>query len=74
MRGEAYEGEGADEDYELDEVGDAGVGEEFPEEHEDGLADGDGPDGAVEIAALGAFAEGGAAYAGELAEGSEEED
>jgi len=50
------------------------VGKEFPEEHEDGLADGDGPDGAVEVAALGSFAEGGATDAGKLAEGSEEKD
>ncbi len=74
MRGEAYEGQGGDEDDELGEVGGAGVGEEFPEQHEDGLGEGDGPDGAVEVAALGAFAESGAAYAGEFAEGSEDED
>ena len=59
---------------ELDGVGGAGVGEELPEEHEDGLGDGDGPDGAVEVAALGAFAKGGGSDAREFAEGSEEKD
>jgi hypothetical protein len=72
--GEAYECQNRNEDDELDEVGGVGVGEELPEEHEDGLADGDGPDGAVEVAALGTLAKGGAADAGELAESAEEED
>jgi hypothetical protein len=74
VRGEAYEGEGGEEDEELEGVGGAGVGEEFPEEHEDSLADGDGPDGAVEVAALRALAEGGRFDAGEFAEGSQEKD
>ena len=74
MRGEAYKGERSEEDNELGEVGGAGVGEEFPEQHEDRLADGDGPDGAVEIAALCALAEGGAADAREFAEGAKCED
>ena len=50
------------------------MGEEFPEQHEDGLADGDGPYGAVEVAALRALAEGGRFDAREFAEGSEEKD
>ena len=72
--GQAYEGEDEDEDGELEGVGGAGVGEELPEEHQNGLGDGHGPDGAVEVAALGSLAEGGAADAGEFAEGSEEKD
>ena len=74
MGGEAYEGQGGDEDDELESVGGAGVGKELPEDHKDGLADGDGPYGAVEVAALGALAEGGAADAGKFAEGSKKED
>ena len=50
------------------------MGEEFPEQHEDGLADGDGPDRAVEVAALRAFAEGGGFDAREFGEGPEEKD
>ena len=74
MGGEAYECQDRDEDDELGEVRGAGVGEDLPEEHKDCLGAGHGPDGAVEVAALGAFAEGGTADTGEFAESAEEED
>src|SRR5271157_2053918 len=73
---ESHEQENRNIDGELDPVGgldgNCGVGEGFPKDQKDGLGGGDGPDGAVEVAALSAFAFGGRADAGEHAEGSEE--
>lgn len=74
MGGEADEGQDGEEDRELEEVRSAGVGEELPEDEEDGLGDGDGPDGAVEVTALGSLTQGGAFDAGELAECAKEKD
>jgi len=65
-------------DGELDPVGGCYghrcVGQGFPEDEEDGLGDGDGPDSAVEVAALVALSAGGDADAGKPAAGAEEED
>ena len=69
----AHEGEDGDEGGELEPGGGGVEGEEFPEEHEDDLGGGDGPDGSIEVAAVGAFFAGGGLDAGELAECAEEE-
>src|SRR5947209_3665375 len=68
-RGDAKEREGSGKGGELDGAAGARVreclGHGFPEDEQDGLRDDYGPDGAVEVAALDAFALCGAADAGE---------
>ena len=72
-----HEEQDGDVDGQLDPVGcccgDGGVGQGLPEDEEDGLGDGDGPHGAVEVAALVAFSAGGDADARKPAAGAAEE-
>jgi len=74
---QCHEEQDGDVDGELDPVGGGYghgcVGQGFPEDEEDGLGDGDGPDGAVEKAALMAFSPGGITDAGQPAARAAEE-
>jgi hypothetical protein len=70
----AHDGEQEGVDNEFDDVGGVVARQRFPQQEEDGLGDGDAPDGAVEVAALGAFALGGFFDAGQEAEEAEEPD
>src|SRR5579863_4852665 len=56
---ESHEGKDGDEGDEFDEAGGLVLGQGSPEDEQHGVCSGDGPDGAVEVAALRAFAFGG---------------
>ena len=72
--GKTHQRQSDDVDGEFGPVSGAAAGDGLPQDKEDGLGDGDRPDSAVEIAALGAFALGAAADARKQAGRAQNED
>ena len=71
---ESHKDEGDDVADEFNEVGLLCARQGFPEDEQDSLANGSGPNGAVEVTALAAFAFGRDTDAGQFAEDAEEKD